>query len=113
MSAKVYDFRSRKPIQQEKPIVKVPEGGRYIGHIHPSEADVVRDAYEAMEVTGEMVDDLVDQWQDLVAKYYGQVELILRIFKIPDFNPESDEMHVGEDGHCWIIPKGENEYEGH
>lgn len=108
--SKVIDFFTRKPME---PVYtkdnddSTMEGGVYYGHVHKSQASVVRNMATLLEAKAQQLDELSKQWEELAVTYYHMIDEVLVLLEMPGYDPRTHEFQISEDGHCWLVEREE------
>jgi hypothetical protein len=88
----------------------VAKKGQYIGVLPKEDADYVRMLQEKMTAQQIEINERIEAF-DLQRKYYIEdvISILLHFEILPeDFNPATEDLYIGEDGHTWIVKKGED-----
>jgi hypothetical protein len=108
MPAKVYDFRSRRPLQTHQNVVeneKEVEGGRYIGNIGKNNAKAFQTTLAVLEGVLERYAEIQDELVEVTNLHVSNMDYVLSMLRYKEqFNEEFDELMVDEKGNVWVVP---------
>ena len=95
----------------------VEQEGRYIGVLPKEDADYFRTFQEKLTcdqtTINETIDMLIAKFDEDYATYLGEISQLFMylgfgVGTIP-FDPETERIFINEDGHSWVVPRGEDE----
>lgn len=103
----VISLKSKKVLGKQDGIKNDIEasGGIYLGCLPKLDAEEIRKVQTKLACQREQIDELVDTFEgDYLEYLMNTVVNTLIYFKadILDFNPELNDLMIGEDGHTWI-----------
>ncbi len=117
MKNNVYDFYSKKNMQDLAKVdyqgneEAVEELGRYVGNLPKRETKEVRNLIQQLTVKKAQIDAMIQEWDTLYQGYSYMLVGVLVTLNVTEgqFNPDRDDIYVGEDGHVWIVNREDAE----
>lgn len=107
--AKILSLKTRKLLggqDFEENDRLVTEKGLYIGVLPKAEAAYFRNSQDELVNRQVKINQLTEEFEAVYGRYLNGIQHTLIRFKyISNFDPETEELFIGEDGHMWTIPK--------
>lgn len=107
--AKILSLKTRKQLggqDFEENDRLVTEKGFYIGVLPKDEAAYFRNLQEELVNLQVKINQLNEEFEAVYGRYLKDIQYTLIRFKyISNFDPETEQLFIGEDGHMWTVPK--------
>lgn len=107
---KVIDFFSKADMNDhgqdtEKNDEITAKLGRFIGALSPRDTEAYLASTTALKVRSEQISAMVQKWEQDYFKHVQHTYSLLHLMGIKeaDFDPEKQDVMVGEDGKVWIV----------
>jgi hypothetical protein len=85
----------------------VNKEGEYIGVLTPAHTKLFRDMMSTLDQELIRINQLTEEHDEHYHQYINELNYVFTRYKyvIKSYNPETERLFIGEDGHMWIIKK--------